>query len=153
MSEITYETDYAAFSFPFKTVKEKLKEIIKEHNVSEAHDIYNFISSSTTNTIRLNEADHPYFGFIALNLIKEGIGTSYCKACDKTYQNNQLKPFKLGLGEYPYDPDYKPIWSFKALFMNFKDMFKKKMRMPGSGGKGYKCPEEHVLIAGITWIT
>ncbi len=153
MSEITYETDDAAFTFPFKPVKEKLKEIIREHNVDDAHEIYNFITSSTTDTIRLNETDHPYFGFIALDLIKEGTGTSYCKTCDKTYQSNQLKPFQLGLGEYPFDPGYKPKWSFKVIFMNIKDMFKKKERIIGSGGKGYKCPEGHELISRITWIT
>ncbi len=153
MSEITYETDNAAFSFPFESVKEKLKEIIKEHNVADAHEIYNFISSSVTDTIRLNEEEHPYFGFIALDLIKKGIGEVNCKACDKTYESNKLKPFQLGHGEYPFDPGYKPKWSFKALFMNIKDMFKKRIRIPGEGGKGYKCPKGHPLIAKITWIT
>ncbi len=153
MSEITYDTDDAAFIFPFKTVKEKLKDIIKEHNVSDAHEIYNFISSSTTDPIRLNEEEHPYFGFIALDLIKEGTGISYCKTCDNTYLNNQLKPYQLGHGENPFGPDYKPIWSFKVIFMNIQDMFKKRIRISGEGGKGYKCPKGHPLIAKITWIT
>ncbi len=153
MSEINYDTDYAIFSFPFEPVKEDLKKIIKEHNVSDAHEIYNFISSSTTDPVRLKEEEHPYFGFITLDLIKEAIGEVNCKTCDKTYQNIHLKSFQLGHGEYPINPDYKPKWSFKVILMNIKDMFKKKMSITGEGGKGYKCPEGHVLIARITWIT
>jgi len=88
-----------------------------------------------------------YFDYIALNLIDTGIGSAFCKTCNKTYLARNLKPIKVGCGQSPFDIRREKKGVIKRLFT-------KKRKPPTMwGGKGYNCPEGHNLISVITWKT
>jgi hypothetical protein len=50
-----------------------------------------------------------------------------------------LKPIELGFGKSPFTMTIKPKGGIKSLF--------RKKRIGMFGGKGYACPEGHVLIS------
>jgi hypothetical protein len=143
MTTVIHETENAVFEFSLSDTTERLKS--SKHNVEDATDLLHFLSFSLDDPIKVPE-EKTYFGFTAMDLIREGKGIVICKICQKTYQPDQLKPVVLGAGESPFKVKLPKRGGIKA-------MFRKKMRISMFGGKGYKCPEGHALIAMITWIT
>jgi hypothetical protein len=83
---------------------------------------------------------------IVLELIAAGRGSVTCKTCNKLYKPNQLHPIIIGAGKSPFDIN---TWKKRGI----KSLFRKKKQPALFGGRGYKCPEGHVLISVITWRT
>ena len=106
MTLVLFQTKNAVFEFDLTEVKERLNHYISEHNIDEAIQILDLISSSSDDPIKIPE-EYDYFGFIALDLISEGIGSVNCKTCNKTYQPGQLKSITIGHGESPLKVNLK----------------------------------------------
>ena len=146
MSTVIFKTEEAIFQFDRKSVMECLEHRKSSYEIQELDTLIEVLSSQPDQTI-LSLAEHPYFGFIALELINVGEGSVFCKNCGKQYRFNQLEAFTVG----PDDATFKAATAKKG---GFKNLFRKKPKPPGMyGGKGYKCPRGHMLIFMITWRT
>ncbi len=106
MTLVLFQTKNAVFEFDIAEVKERLNHYISEHNIDEAIQILDLITSSFDNPIKIPD-EYDYFGFIALDLISEGIGSVNCKTCNKTYQPVQLKSITVGHGKSPFSINIK----------------------------------------------
>ena len=94
---------------------------------------------------RLNSDVHPYFGYVALDLISARVGKVTCKICGETYEAGQLKEFAIGHGKVPFAINPEQKGGIR--------LFKKRRNPSMFGGKGYKCPAGHTLISMETWRT
>ncbi len=106
MTLVLFQTKNAVFEFDLTEVKERINHYISEHNTDEAIQILDLITSSSDDPIKIPE-EYDYFGYIALDLISEGIGSATCKTCNKTYQPGQLKSITVGHGESPLKVNLK----------------------------------------------
>jgi len=144
MSAVIIKTVNAEFKFDQKEVKDFVARKKSEYDRDELAKLLKVISDKRYESF-LNSDDHHYFGYVALDLISDGLGTVTCKICKKTYDACQLKEFAIGLGKSPFDINQEQKGGFSPL---------EKRKMPSLfGGKGFRCPEGHKLIAMETWKT
>jgi hypothetical protein len=144
MKAVIFITENAVFRFPRRSVKELLIYKHSEYDTDEVPQLAELISTDTSETI-LTIDDHHYFGYVALDLINDGIGTVTCKICIKTYDASQLKQLAVGHGKSPFDINQEQKGGFSLI---------EKRKNPSMfGGKGYTCPESHNLISMETWKT
>jgi hypothetical protein len=144
MNTVIFQTENAVFKFALKEVREHLICKKTEYAPDEVTQLLELVSTDSDETI-LNPDDHDYFGFVAMDLISEEIGTVTCKICGETYKADQLKEFVIGYGRTPFDINQEQkggIW-----------LFEKRKNPSMFGGKGYKCLAGHSLISMETWIT
>ena len=144
METVIFQTENAVFKFTQKEVKEHLIFKQTEYASDEIARLLEFISTSARETL-LNSDDHHYFGYVALDLINENIGTATCNICGETYNVGQLKEFTVGHGISPTDINQEQKGGFR--------LFGKRKNSSMFGGKGYECPEGHKLISMETWRT
>jgi hypothetical protein len=146
MSMVIFETEEAIFQFDRKPVMELLELRKSSYDVQELDTLTQVLSSQPDQTI-LSSAEHQYFGYIALNLIKSSEGYAVCKSCEQKYSFNQIQAFNVG----PDKATFKAVTSKKG---GLKSLFRKKPKLPGMyGSKGYRCLNGHTLIFMVTWIT
>ena len=143
---ITYETENGVFEFDLIDVEDCLRQLAYQHNVKDAAEILEFISSSPEDPIKLPEK-YDYYSFITLDLLEAGKGLVTCKLCNKTYQPGQLKPITVGHGRSPFN--LKPELRGGVI----EELFGKKRNPPLSGGRGFSCCQGHELLAIVTWQT
>jgi len=122
MKKIIFETEGALFQFDRKDVKKHLKFLEAEHGLDDVTKLLEFISTSSK-TIIIPE-EHSYFGYVALDLISKGKGSSTCKTCNLTYQSKALKSITIGHGRSPFDAKLKKIGGIRNLF-------RRKRNLPG----------------------
>ena len=144
MNTVIFNTDNALFKFTQKEVKERLICKHSEYDPDEVSQLLKLISTSASETI-LNSNDHNYFGYVALDLISEGLGTVTCKICEKNYDAGQLKEFAVGQGKSPFSINQQQKGGF--------NLFGKRKMPSLFGGKEFTCPEGHKLISMETWKT
>ena len=144
MNTVIFNTENAVFKFTKKAVKERLIRNQSEYDPNEDTQLLKLISTDSDETI-LNSDAHSYFGFVALDFIGSCIGKVTCKLCDKTYNSGQLKQFAIGHGKSPFDNNQEQKGGIR--------LFEKRKNPSMFGGKGYKCPGGHTLIAMETWRT
>ncbi len=144
MNPVIFQTENAVFKFALKEVKERLIRKKTEYVPEEIIRLLNLISTDASETI-LNPDDHHYFGYVALDLISAGKGKVTCNICGETYEAGQLKQFAIGHGKSPFDINPEQKGGFR--------LFGKRKNPSMFGGKGYKCPAGHTLIAMETWKT
>jgi len=149
MRTVVFETGNAIFYFELLDAIDQLKQY-SEKDVHEATELLRTISSSSSEVINI-ELD--YFGYIVLNLLKEGKGSVLCKPCQKTYLPSQLRSIPVGFGRSPFEINLKEERG--TLKRITKKLFgKKEPKIIGMrGGEAYDCSEHHVLISMITWIS
>jgi len=144
MDTLVYETETATFSFELDEITQVLNR--SKNRTQESDQLLSFLSSSNDDSIKIPE-ECDCFSSIALDLIREGKGSVFCKPCNKTYHPDQLKSLTVGHGKTPFSVNIE-------MKGGIKNLFRKRPRLPGMfGGKGYECPEGHKLIALITWRT
>lgn len=144
MREVYFETESAILRFYYDDVVERLPYYESTLGSTEATTLADFLSRSDQSiTVPLEQYQLAY---LALDLIEQGKGIVYCKACKRYYEAKELKRVVVGHGESPLSIDVKGrgLW---------KRVFGKKQRLPLFGGKGYQCPEGHELIGLVTWRT
>jgi hypothetical protein len=149
MRTVIYETHNAIFDFELPDVIGRLK-YYSEQNVREATDLLETISSSLSEVIKITS---DYFGYIVLNLLKDGKGSVFCKFCQKTYQPIQLQSIPVGFGKSPFEVNIKEEGGIVKRII--KKLFsQKKPKIIGMrGGDAYACSEHHVLISMVTWVS
>jgi len=144
MSAVIFKTVNAEFKFDQKEVKDFVARKKSEYDRDELAKLLRVISDKRYESF-LNSDDHHYFEYVALGLIGDRRGIVTCKICDKTYDAGQIKEFALGHGKSPFKIKQKQKGGFRLF---------NKRKMPSMfGGKGYKCPAGHELIAIETWKT
>ena len=144
MNIVIFQTENTIFTFSKKEVKEHLIFKQTEYAPHEVTQLLELISTDSNKSF-LNSDDHHYFEYVALGLIGDRRGIVICKICDKTYDAGQIKEFALGHGKSPFKIKQKQKGGFRLF---------NKRKMPSMfGGKGYKCPAGHELIAIETWKT
>jgi hypothetical protein len=144
MREVYFETENAILRFYYDDVVEKLAYYESIFGATEATTLRDLVSHSDQ-SIRIPREQYR-FAYLALGLIGEGKGVVYCKVCKRDYKAKELKRVAVGHGESPFSVDVKDKGWLRGLFG-------KKRRLPLLGGKGYRCPEGHELIALVTWRT
>ena len=143
MRIVYFETDNAILQFDYGDVIEKLPYYESVIGTAEATALRDLLASPDHSIMVPREQYRfPYF---ALNLIEQGKGAVYCKACKRYYETKELKRVAVGHGESPFSVNLKGrgVW---------KRVFGKKERLPVFGGRGYACPEGHELISLVTWM-
>ncbi len=145
MDTVIFETEDAIFWFDAPDAISSLNYYAIEDKVSEAAKLLQLIESSSSESVRISSH---YFGYIALDLLRKGKGSIFCKSCQKTYLGNQLRLFPVGFGKSPFWVNLKDKRGI------IKRLFGKRERlMCMRGGEAYDCPNGHRLISMITWVT
>jgi hypothetical protein len=146
MSAVIFKTPNGVFKFDQKEVKEIIRCNRSKYDLDQVANLQDLISTECNETIVIPE-EPVYFDSIALDLIRTGTGSVFCKSCNKTYTAGQLISIKVGCGQSPFDIKREKKGVIKRLFS-------KKRKPPTMfGGKGYECHEGHNLLSVITWKT
>ena len=146
MSAVIFKTQNGVFKFDQKEVKEIIRCNRSKYDLDQVANLQDLISTECNETIMIPE-EPLYFDYIALDLIRTGTGSVFCKSCNKRYSIKQLKSIKVGGGA-------KPVFIRQEKKKGIRELFKKKRKPPSMcGGEGYTCPEDHSLISMITWKT
>jgi hypothetical protein len=144
MREVYFETENAILRFYYADVVERLPNYESTLGTAEAATLRDFLSRSD-HSIRVAMEQYR-FAYLALDLIEQGKGALYCKACKSYYEAKDLKQVVVGHGESPFSVNVKGgKW--------LRKLFGKKQRLPLFGGEGNQCPEGHELIVLVTWRT
>ena len=144
MRKVYYETDNAILRFDYDDVVERLPYYESVICTTEATALRDLLASPD-HSITVPKEQYR-FAYLALDLIEQGKGVVYCKACKRYYEAKKLKRVAVGHGESPFSVNVKGrgLW---------KRVFRKKQRLPLFGGRGYRCPGGHELIGLVTWRT
>ena len=144
MRIVYFETENAILRFDYDDIVEKLPYYESVNGTAEATALRNLLAS-LVQSITVPREQYRFANF-ALDLIEQGKGVVYCKACKRYYEATNLKRVVGAHGESPLsvNPKGRGVW---------ERVFRKKERSPLFGGKGYSCPESHELIAAVTWRT
>jgi len=146
MRAVVFKTEHAIFTFDQKEVKEIIRCNRSKYDLDQVANLQDLISTGCYETIVIPE-EPVYFDSIALDLIRTGTGSVFCKSCNKRYSVKQLKSIKVGGGA-------KPFFIRQEKKKGIKRFFKKRHKPPSMcGGEGYTCPADHNLISMITWKT
>jgi hypothetical protein len=144
MKEVYFETENAILRFSYDDVVERVPYYESTPDTIDATTLRDLLYHSDQ-SIRVPREQHR-FAYLALDLIENGKGVAYCKACKRYYEAKELKRVVVGHGESPFSVNVKGRGWLRKLFG-------KKRTLPLFGGKGYQCPEVHELISLVTWRT
>jgi hypothetical protein len=146
MRAVIFKTQNGVFKFDQKEVIEIILCNRSKYDLDQVANLQDLISTECNETIVIPE-EPVYFDSIALDLIRTGTGSVFCKTCNKRYSVKQLKSIKVGGGA-------KPFFIRQEKKKGIKRFLKKRRKPPSMcGGEGYTCPEDHDLISMITWKT
>jgi hypothetical protein len=144
MKDVYFETQNAILRSPYDEVVEKLPYYESTPDTTEATTLRDLLSNSDHSIRVPREQDR--FTYLALDLVKQGKGVVYCKACKRYYEAKKVKRVVVGHGESTFSVNVQGRGWLRKLF-------RKKMRLPAFRGKGYQCPEGHEVIGLVTWRT
>jgi hypothetical protein len=146
MARVLYDTGIALLEFDREEVMERISSFKERHGVERPAHLRELVFFHTDEPTII-PPKMTNFRVLALELLADGIGKVTCKACNKIYDEKELKRIKVGHGESPFSvPLERRRW--------IKRLFRRKMKLPGMlGGKGFACPQNHELISLITWRT
>ena len=154
MSQITYENESAVMQFDYSDAVRLLSLKIDEYNVDDDLRLLNWLNKQSKRKegieIRKEHELTNRFCYLLCNLIDSKKGSIFCKVCKEMYKPDQISkestsPFDRGISS-------KTIRELKK-FHKKEFGTKGSIHIPGTGGKTYKCPKEHILISVRTWIT
>ena len=144
MNTVIFQTENGVFEFGQIEVRNHLIGKKAEYAPDEITQLLELFSTDASETF-LNSDDHHYFEYVTLGLIGDRRGIVTCKLCGETYEVSQLKEFAIGHGKSPFDIKQEQKGGIR--------LFNKRKMKSMFGGKGYKCPAGHELIAIETWKT
>ena len=144
MRKVYFQTENAILRFDYDDVVDRLPYYESAIGTAEATTLRDLLSHSN-HSITVPKEQYRC-AYLAMDLIEQGKGAVYCKACKRYYEAKELNRVAVGHGESPFSVNVKGrgLW---------KRVFGKKERLPLFGGKGYQCPEGHDLIELVTWRT
>jgi hypothetical protein len=143
MKTVRCEAAEAVFSFSLEDVVEVLKSRDPD---DEAKQLMDFLTAQSQDVIEIPQ-EKKSFLFAVLHLLASDKGSVFCKVCGVEYQASELVSFPVGAGDNPL----KVKMGYQESLL--KRILGRGKRMPLFGGKGYRCPEGHALIAAVTWRT
>lgn len=157
MRNVIYETENSIFKFLLPDVINRLTFYSTKHNVSEATELLNLISSSPDDPVRIPEKNN-YFRFVCLYLVDQGKGSVICKICRKSYKFNEIRIIRRTSG---IEENLLPIGGKKRcgwLSWNkwINRIFSKEEypKIGNFGAIGIQCEKGHELLSmTITWIS
>ncbi|MGD8649045.1 MAG: hypothetical protein PVH85_33015 [Desulfobacterales bacterium] len=126
MITIIFKTGDAIFEFDRKAVMECLEHRKTLYEIKELDQLLDVISSQPEKAV-LSIEEHQYFGFIALELLSVGKGSVFCENCGKRYSAQELEAIIAG-------PDDASVKAAKSKNRRFKNLFRKKLKLPGFYG-------------------
>ena len=101
MRAVIFKTQNGVFKFDQKEVKEIIRCNRSKYDLDQVANLQDLISTECNETIVIPE-EPVYFDSIALDLIRTGTGSVFCKSCNKRYSVKQLKSIKVGGGAKPF---------------------------------------------------
>jgi hypothetical protein len=121
MREVYFETENAILRFYDDDLVERLHYYESTLDSTQATTLRDLLSRSDR-SIKVPQEQH-HFAYLALDLIENGKGVVYCKACKRYYEAKELKRVVVGHGESPFLVDVKGrgLW---------RKLFRKKPRLP-----------------------
>ena len=155
MSNIRYENEDVVMQFEYADVITQLKLKVAEYNVDDDSKLLNWIKKQSNKgkeviEIGDNQEITSRFCYLICNLIDSKKGSIYCKVCKEMYMPGKI----IKESTSPFDRRISSKTIRKLRKFHKKEFGSKgPINIPGSGGKIYKCPKEHILISVITWIT
>ena len=146
MRAVIFNSQDGVFEFDQKEVKEIIRCNRSKYDLGQVANLQDLISAECIETIVI--PDEPvYFDSIALDLIRTGTGSVFCKSCNKRYSVKQLKSIKVG-------GDGNPLYIKREKKGVIKSLFTKKRKPPEIFGfAGYTCPADHQLLTVMTFKT
>ena len=126
MRAVIFKTPNAVFEFDQKEVIEISLCNRSKYDLDEVAKLQDLISTEINETIVIPE-EPVYFDSIALDLIRTGTGSVFCKSCNKRYSVKQLKSIKVGGGA-------KPFFIRQEKKKGIKRFFKKRHKPPSMCG-------------------
>jgi hypothetical protein len=142
---VVFETDKAVFHFTVKGARDHLDSAESEYDEKEVTVLKDLLSSVSGDRMTIPR-DLRLFPHIVFNLIRDSMGTVYCRTCGKTYESGELNLMTVGHRETPLSVNVKGKGWLQGLLG-------KKQRLPLFGGGSYACLEGHELISFVTWRT
>jgi hypothetical protein len=146
MKTVIFHTETAVLKFSAAEIAAILNLKRDGYRTKEASEIQDYLESQSSDLIKL-PSRFSYFGFIALDLLRDGKGSAFCKTCQMEYSSTVLKSGSIGFGKNPLKVKMEKKGGI------IRNLFGKKQRMGMMGGERYLCPKWHELIFVITWIT
>jgi hypothetical protein len=143
MRTVRFEMTDAVLQFTLEDVVTVLKSRDPE---DESRKLINFVAVQQGDVVEILQ-EKKSFLLAVLDLLASNKGSVFCKVCGREYQAHELTSFPVGAGENPL----KVKVGYRDGLL--KRILGREKRMPLFGGKGYRCPEGHELIAVVTWRT
>ncbi len=158
MANVVYENESAVLSFVYEDVAVDLSRRIKEYRVEEDSTLLAWLreaSADGTQDIRIS-AEKEYaempdvarVAYVIKDLLSQGIGKVYCKACDRDMASSAVQNAQISVADPHAGIDSKNL---KALKKSLG--LKGPVRLPGRGTTSFCCSNGHELFATTNWIT
>ena len=139
MAEIIYETQSAVFRFDDADTISMIEYYIQEYHIEEAIELLTVISPSVGEIINIS-TEFGYFAYIALEMVRDELGSVNCKQCSRDYHCHELLPVTCVKGKTFLVRKTKKQARLKKLSG-------KRELMRLTPGDGFACPAEHLLLA------
>jgi len=151
MVTVKYENEDTVMEFNYPDVTNQLSKRIDEYHVLKDSLLFERIKKDSQNGTKDIEIEgDSRFCYLICDLIDDMKGEIYCKTCDRTYKANQIVKESIS----PFDRKVSNK-TYKRLKKFFKKEYgiKGNIRISGSGGNTYLCPNRHELLYVRTWIS
>jgi hypothetical protein len=139
MADIIYETPSAVFRFDDADTISILEYYAREYHIEEAIELLTVISPPMGEVVNVSN-EFVYFSYIALEMIRDELGSVHCKECERGYPCNELLPVTNVKGKTTGVSKIKKRARLKKLSG-------KREIMRITPGDGFACPREHLLLA------
>lgn len=145
MRTAVYENNEANFVFALADVTNILEQR-SDQGVQQATELKNALSLNVCEVIVV---DADYFGFVMLDLLKEGKGSVHCKICGSTHLANEVRSVPIGTRRNTITIDNRGEHK-KGII---RKLFEGKKRITTMmGGERFMCPNGHALLHAMTGI-
>jgi hypothetical protein len=156
MSDIVYENEAAVLTFTYQELVKALEWQIIENEVEDESKLLNWLKKNSgqgKKDIRLKEdkIKRPEYLsriiYLVSYLLSEKMGQVFCKECCLNIPPAQIKVEKTTPFDFQKGMDKKTLKEIQ------KELgLKPPLRMSGSGGTQFTCPQSHFLLSTIDWI-
>jgi hypothetical protein len=152
MSDIVYENEAAILSFSYEEVVKALERHIIENEVEDDSKLLNWLkkcSGQGEKVIRLKEDKKrpEYLNriiYLLSDLLSDKMGKFFCKECRLNIPPAQIRVEKTT----PFD--FQKGMNKTTMKEIQKELgLKSPLRMSGSGGTQFTCPQSHLLLSTI----
>ena len=155
MSIVIYENEKTVVRFDYQDAMQMLESKITQNNVHDDKKLRNKLKQDTalgTKDATVNDNDREddttaRLIYIICDLLSQGKGSAFCKACSK-----EFKPSELSITK---DSPFRLSKIDSSILKKLKKEFgiKGRLRLPGVGYSVVTCNRGHELLRIMDWIT